>query len=125
MIKPSGFRRGWPDVESDSNVRPHRAIGRRTPPEDPQARQARRKARPSKPGVLVEGYRIRHYKVDATGRVSLRYRGLLFNLGIGRAYRGRRVVMMLAGRQVRILDEEYQLIRELTIDPTKKYQDQG
>ena len=27
--------------------------------------------------------------------------------------------MMLAGRQVRILDEEYQLIRELTIDPRR------
>src|ERR1700693_698674 len=110
MIKPSGFRRGWSNVESDNDVRPHRAIGRRTPPEALQAREAS----PSKPGVLVEGYRIRHYKVDATGRVSLRYRGLLFNLGIGRAYRGRRVVMMLAGRQVRILDQEYQLIRELT-----------
>jgi hypothetical protein len=123
MIKPSGFQRGWrPNVESYNYVRPHRAIGRRTPP---VALEARPKTRPFKPGVLVEGYRIRHYKVDATGKVSLRYRGLLFNLGIGRAYRGRRVVMMLAGRQVRILDEEYQLIREATIDPMRKYQDQS
>ena len=122
VVKPSRFRRGWPNFESYNNVRSHRAIGRRTPPE---ALEARPKARPFKPGVLVEGYRIRYYKVDATGKVSLRYRGLLFNLGIGRAYRGRRVVMMLAGPQVRVLNEEYQLIRELTIDPTKKYQDQG
>jgi hypothetical protein len=122
MVKSSRFRRGWPNFENNNNVRSHRAIERRTPPE---ILVGRPKARPFKPGVLVEGYRIRHYKVDATGNVSLRYRGLLFNLGIGRAYRGRRVVMMLAGRQVRILDEEYQLIRELTIDPTKKYQDQG
>jgi hypothetical protein len=113
MVKPSRSRRG--------NVRPDRAIGRGRPPE---VIEARPKGRPFKPGVLVEGYRIRHYKVDATGRVSLRYSGLLFHLGIGRAYRGRLVVMMQAGPQVRILNEEYQLIRELTIDPTKKYQDQ-
>jgi hypothetical protein len=114
MVKPSSFRRG--------NVRRRRAIGRGTPPE---AIEFRLKARPFKPGALVEGYRIRHYKVDATGRVSLRYSGLLFHLGIGRAYRGRLVVMMRAGPQVRIVNEEYQLIREHTIDPTKKYQDQG
>ena len=75
--------------------------------------------------MLVKGYRIRHYKVDATGRVGLRYRGLLFHLGVGRAYRGHMVVMMLAGPKVRILNEDYQLIGELTIDPTKKYQDQA
>ena len=122
MVTPSRLRSGSSTFGKSNNARSHHAIGRRMPPE---ILEVRPKARPFKPGVLVEGYRIRHYKVDGTGRVALRYRGLLFNLGIGRAYRGRRVVMMLAGRQVRILDEEYQLIRELTIDPTKKYQDQG
>ena len=32
---------------------------------------------------------------------------------------------MVAGPQVRVLDEEHRVIRELTIDPTKKYQGQG
>ena len=92
----------------------------------PEILEVRPKARPFKPGVLVEGYRIRHYKVDGTGRVALRLpRSPLQSGHRGTGLRGRRVVMMLAGRQVRILDEEYQLIRELTIDPTKKYQDQG
>jgi hypothetical protein len=122
MVKASRHRRDWANIQNYNNVRAHRAIGRRTPPE---ALEARPKARPFKPGVLVTGYRIRHSKVDAKGKVSLRYRGLLFHLGIGRAYRGRRVVMMLAGPHVRILNEEHQLIRELTIDPTKRYQDQG
>jgi hypothetical protein len=114
VVKPSRSR--------SRNLRLDRAIGQGRPPE---AIEGRPKARPFKPGVLVEGYRIRHYKVDATGRVSLRYSGLLFHLGVGRAYRGRLVVMMQAGPQVRILNEDYQLIGELTIDPTKKYQDQA
>jgi hypothetical protein len=122
MVKPSRHRRGWAYIENDNNARPHRALGRHTPRE---AYEARIKARPSKPGVFVEGYRIRHDRVDATGKVTLRYLGRLFHLGIGRAYKGRRVVVMVAGPQVRILDEEHQLIRELTIDPTKKYQGQG
>ena len=60
----------------------------------------------------MQGYRIRHDKVDATGKVTLRYRGRLFHLGIGeRAYKGRRVVLMVAGPQVRLLDEGHQLVR--------------
>jgi hypothetical protein len=122
VVRASRHRRDWANIENYSNVRPHRAIGRHTPRE---ALEARIKADPPKPGVFVEGYRIRHDKVDATGKVTLRYLGRLFHLGIGRAYKGRRVVLMVAGPQVRLLDEEHQLIRELTIDPTKKYQGEG
>ena len=102
--------------------------GRTAPSGDARHRRPSRPASrldPSSPESSSRATGSATYKVDATGKVTLRYRGLLFHLGIGRAYRGRRVVMMLAGPQVRILNEEYQLIRELTIDPTKKYQDQA
>jgi hypothetical protein len=49
-----------------NEVRPHRAIGRRTPS---QAYAARPKAAPSLPGVQVpeKHYRVRRDKVDITG----------------------------------------------------------
>jgi hypothetical protein len=122
MVKASRRRRDWAHIENDNNARRRPALGRRMPRE---AFEARIKADPPKPGVFVEGYRIRHVKVDATGKFALRYRGRLYHLGIGRAYKGRRVVLMVAGPQVRVLDEEHRVIRELTIDPTKKYQGQG
>jgi hypothetical protein len=122
MIEASRYHRDRANIENYNKVRPHRAIGRHTPRE---AFEGRVKADPPKPGVFVEGYRIRHEKVDATGKVALRYRGRLFRLGIGRAYKGRRVVLMVAGPQVRIFDEKHQLIWELTIDPTKKHLGRG
>jgi hypothetical protein len=48
-------------VASYNNVRPHRALGRRTPA---AAYGARTKARPPREPVDVEGYRVRHDRVD-------------------------------------------------------------
>ena len=57
-------------VEYYNEVRPHRALGRKTPR---SAFEARTKAHPSRPGIVVEGYRVRHDKVDRAGKVTLRY----------------------------------------------------
>ena len=56
-----------------NTVRPHRALGRRTPAE---AFAARTKAAPKLPPINAEGHhRVRRDRVDKGGRVSLRYRG--------------------------------------------------
>jgi hypothetical protein len=34
------------------------------------------------------------------------------------------VILLVAGKDVRILDDKHQLIRELTLDPSRKYQPQ-
>ena len=108
-------------VEYYNEVRPHRSLGRKTPR---SAFEARTKAHPSRPGIVVEGYRVRHDKVDRAGKVTLRYRGKLHHIGIGRPYKGRHIVLLVAGRHVRVLDDQNHLIRELTLDPTKTYQPQ-
>jgi transposase InsO family protein len=59
-------------VEYYNEERPHRSLGRKTPR---SAFEARAKARPSRPGITVEGYRVRHDKVDQTGKATLRYAG--------------------------------------------------
>jgi transposase InsO family protein len=101
-----------------NNVRPHRALGRRTPL---QAYSARVKAKPAtlKPGTH---FRVRQDKVDAHGKVSVRYMSKLHHIGLGRAHSGRQVKLLIADQSVRVIALGGELIRELTIDPSRDYQ---
>jgi Integrase core domain len=105
-----------------NEVRPHRGINRRTPVE---AFEARTKARPRRRGIDTDGYRVRHDKVDVFGSVTLRYQSRLHHIGVGRRFAGQRVTLLVAGRDIRILDETNQFIRRLKLDPTRDYQRQG
>jgi transposase InsO family protein len=101
-----------------NHIRPHRAIGRRTPL---QAYSARAKARPA--GAQGATYfRVREDRVDKTGKVSLRYDSRLYKIGLGRAHKGRAVKLLIADRSIRVIDLHGELIRELTLDPSRIYQ---
>jgi Integrase core domain len=102
-----------------NEIRPHRGIGRRTPVE---VFAAREKAYPCGPRIETLGYRVRHDRVSKTGNVTLRYRGRLHHIGIGNPYKGWRVILLVAGREVRILTLDGTQMRRLTLDPTKDYQ---
>ncbi len=67
-------------------------------------------------------FRVREDKVDKTGRVTLRYNSRLYHIGIGRAHKGRPVKLLIADRDIRIIDLNGQLLRELTLDPSRDYQ---
>jgi integrase-like protein len=98
--------------------RPHRALGGRTPL---QAYSARVKARPS--AQPQTHFRIRHDEVGSNGTVTLRHDSKLHHIGIGRAHRGRPIKLLIADRDVRILDPETgEPIRRLTLDPSRDYQ---
>jgi transposase InsO family protein len=101
-----------------NDIRPHRALQGRTPL---QAYSARIKARPAGQPADTH-FRIRQDKVDKTGRVTLRYDSRLYHIGIGRAHKGRPVKLLIADQQIRVIDLHGQLIRELTLDPTRDYQ---
>jgi hypothetical protein len=104
-----------------NEVRPHRAIGRRPPAE---AYAARPKDRPR--GPVIEGtYRVRRDRIDTGGAVTLRYDSKLLHIKVGRRYAGVRVLLLVAGLDVRIVTDDGALIRELTIDPTRSYQGLG
>jgi transposase InsO family protein len=101
-----------------NHIRPHRALHRRTPL---QAYSERLKARPQ--GASAATYfRVREDKVDATGKVSLRYDSRLYKIGLGRAHKGRPVKLLIADQNIRVIDSDGQLIRELTLDPSRNYQ---
>jgi len=104
-----------------NHIRPHRALGRRTPL---QAYSARAKARPA--GARAGTYfRVREDKVDKAGKVSLRYGSRLYKIGLGRAHKGRVIRLLIADRDVRVIDANGELLRELTLDPSRVYQPLG
>jgi transposase InsO family protein len=103
-----------------NEVRPHRARGRMTPR---AAWEARDKARPAEPLFdIPKGTRVRRDRIDGGGAVTLRHKGKLHHIGVGRVHRHKPVIMLVAGLDVRILTEEGEMLRHLTLDPTKNYQ---
>jgi transposase InsO family protein len=108
-------------VDSYNHTRPHRGIERRTPAD---VFAAKVKAHPAK-HIPDTHYRIRHDRVDKTGCVTLRHQSRLIHIGIGRAHKGQRVLLLIADLDVRVVTENGDLIRQLTIDPTHDYQGRG
>lgn len=101
--------------------RPHRALARQTPL---SVFNARIKAKPSNAPPLLD-HRVRHDKIDAFGKVTLRYLGKLRHIPVGLAHKNRKVRLLVAGADVRIITEDGELIRELTLDPARNYQPLG
>ena len=106
-----------------NEVRPHRAIDRRTPAE---AFEARPKAAPSLPPVPIETHvRVRRDKVDITGVITIRHNSKLHHIGLGRRLVGTRVLALIAGLRIRVITEDGELLRELILDPSRDYQPNG
>jgi transposase InsO family protein len=105
-----------------NNERPHRGIGRKTPA---SVYGAREKARPTGAVVHAHGRRLRFDKVDKTGSVTLRYQGRLHHIGIGAAYKGWRIAMLIDGRKIEIVGLDGSPLRRLVLDPTRDYQPQA
>jgi hypothetical protein len=57
--------------------------------------------------------------------VTLRYGSRLLHTGIGRRYEGTSVMLPIHERDVRVLKEDGQFIRSLTLDPSRNYQPLG
>jgi transposase InsO family protein len=98
--------------------RPHRALGRQTPL---VAFNARLKARPNLPEAPTH-YRVRHDRIDKTGRVTLRYLSRLRHIQIGAAHRNRKVLPLVAGAHVRVVTTDGALLREVKLHPDRDYQ---
>ncbi len=98
--------------------RPHRALGGRTPL---VVWTARIKAKPQPPVVEITHFRVRHDTVDPWGQVTLRYLSMLRHIHVGRAHKGAKIRLLVAGAHVRIVREDGELLRELTLDADRLY----
>jgi transposase InsO family protein len=106
-----------------NDKRPHRALQRRTPI---QAYRSRPKAGALSDGSLVTPHlRVRRDVVDTTGVITLRHNSRLHHIGIGRAHRNKRVLVLVADLHIRVVSVDGELLRELVLDPTRDYQRQG
>jgi transposase InsO family protein len=103
--------------------RPHPSLeGRATPA---AAYAARPKAVPGDRAADTRD-RVRTDRIDNTGLVTLRHQGQLYHIGIGRAHAGTRVLLLVQDLHIRVINADTgELIRELTLDPDKRYQATG
>jgi transposase InsO family protein len=106
-----------------NEVRPHRAKGRKTPK---SACESRAKAHPvTREGSFTRELRVRHDRIDPHGVVTIRYKSKLHHIGMGRALAGTRIVLLVAGRHIRIITTEGELLRNFELDPSHNYQPQS
>jgi transposase InsO family protein len=104
-----------------NTVRPHRALGRRTPQ---QAYLARPKATPTGIPLHAGAYRIRHDRIDSNGKLTVRHNSRLHHIGMGRRHAGTNVLILIHELHIRVVTTDGHLLRELQLDPTKDYQPQ-
>ena len=104
-----------------NHQRPHRALDRQTPA---AVFQSRLKARPLDTPAPID-HRVRRDKVDRFGKLTLRYLGRLRHIPVGVAHKNRKVRIFVADADVRIVTEDGELLRALTLDPNRSYQPLG
>jgi transposase InsO family protein len=109
-------------VDEYNHRRPHRSLPQQATPAT--AYTSRPKADPA--NRTDTHNRVRRDRVDNTGALSLRLAGRLHHIGVGRTHAGTRVLMLISDLNVRVINAATgELIRELTIDPTRNYQPRG
>jgi transposase InsO family protein len=102
--------------------RPHRSMPHHATPAT--AYTARPKADPAT--RTDTHHRVRHDTVDQFGKLTVRHAGRLHHIGVGRTHARTHVVMLIHDRDIRIINAATgELIRQLTIDPTRDYQPSG
>ena len=71
-------------------------------------------------------YRVRHDRIDTSGVITLRHNSRLHHIGLGRRHARTRVLVLVRDRHIRVLAADGgELLRELTLDPTRDYQPQA
>ena len=102
--------------------RPHRSLPHRATPATIYT--ARPKAIPA--GRDDTHHRVRHDRIDTTGAVTIRLNGRLHHIGIGRTHTRTHVILLVDDHHLRVVHAATgELLRDLTIDPTRDYQPTG
>src|SRR4051794_9572022 len=110
-------------IDLYNHHRPHRSLAHRATPA--VAYTTRPKAAPSHHHNNPH-YRVRHDRIDQGGNVSLRVNGRLHHIGIGRTHTQTRVILLIADLDIRIINAATgEILRDLTLDPTRSYQGTG
>jgi transposase InsO family protein len=71
---------------------------------------------------LLADTKVRRDRIDDTGSFTLRYRSKLHHVSVGREHKGKRVLILMADLDIRVIDQEGLVIRHLELDPSVNYQ---
>ncbi|MGY2873624.1 hypothetical protein ACVW00_000814 [Marmoricola sp. URHA0025 HA25] len=111
-------------IEAYNHSRPHRSLPHRATPATAYA--ARPKAGPTTDRSSDVHYRVLADKIDLNGKLSLRLNGRMHHIGVGTEHARTQVLKLVDDLHVRIVNAATgELLRELTIDPTRDYQPLG
>jgi transposase InsO family protein len=112
-------------LDEYNHRRPHRSLEHRATPAT--VHNARPKATPATGNRAGDTHdRVRTDRVDKAGKITLRHNGELYSIGIGRTHTGTHVLALVHDLDIRIIDAATgELLRELTLDTTKRYQGTG
>jgi transposase InsO family protein len=111
-------------VEAYNHHRPHRSLPHRATPA--AVYHTIPKALPGSSRDPDTHDRIRHDRISKTGNLTLRVAGRLRHIGVGRTHAGTHVILLVQDLDVRIANAiTGELLRELTIDPSRNYQPTG
>lgn len=105
-----------------NHQRPHRSLEHRATPATIYT--SRPKATPGDRSDDTHD-RVRRDRVDNAGKITLRYQGKLYSIGIGRTHSRTHVIVLIQDRDIRIINAAGELLRELVLDPTKRHQPTG
>jgi Integrase core domain len=103
--------------------RPHRSLPHRSTPE--VAYRARPKTSPATERTDTHD-RVRRDRIDDAGSVTLRHHGRLHHIGVGRTHARTHVILIVQDLDIQIIDAATgEILRQLTLDPTRDYQPTG
>ena len=103
--------------------RPHRSLPHRQTPAAAYA--ARPKAAPGDRAADTHD-RVRTDIIGTTGTLTLRHQGRLYHIGVGRTHAGTHILLLVQDLEIRIINATTgELLRQLTLDPTRNYQPTG
>jgi transposase InsO family protein len=110
-------------TEEYNQRRPHKSLEHRATPATSYT--SRPKATPGDRSTDTHD-RVRTDRVDKAGKITLRHGGTLYSIGIGRTHARTRVTVLVQDLDVRIIDAATgELLRELVLDTSKRYQPTG
>lgn len=102
--------------------RPHRSLPNQATPATIYT--ARPKATPAPADHT--NHRVRVDRVDSSGKLTLRHDGRLHHIGVGRTHARTPVIMLVTDLDIRVVHAATgELLRALTLDPTRDYQPTG
>ncbi|MEA5153831.1 IS481 family transposase [Raineyella sp.] len=108
-------------LEEYNHHRPHRSLPHHATPVT--AYTTRPKAAPGTDRSRDTHDRVRHDRVSKAGSITLRHDGTLYRIGIGKTYTGTYVLALIHDLDITVINAATgEILRDLTLDPTRLYQ---